>query len=167
LGPFDSSPDRISEEEVSTWQAEQAIEYLGETNDVVPYIEQCHIYTLPSYHEGLPRTVLEAMAVGRPILTTDAVGCRDTIFENKSDSNSNHERDNNSESNHKERNGFLVPIKNSEQLANKMIWFVEHQQQWSDMANASRYYAGEYFDVHKVNMTIANIMQINCQKLNQ
>jgi len=146
LGPFDSSPDRISEEEMSSWQAEKVIEYLGETTNVVPFIEQCHIYTLPSYHEGLPRTVLEAMAVGRPILTTDAVGCRDTIFDNESDNN--------------KRNGFLVPIKNVQQLAIKMIWFVEHQQVWPDMANASRHYAGEYFDVHKVNASIADIMQV-------
>ena len=100
LGPFDSSPDRITKQEISQWQQAGVIDYLGETNNVLPYIEACHIYVLPSYHEGLPRTVLEAMAVARPIITTSAVGCKDTVIEGS--------------------NGYKVPVKDAQALADCM-----------------------------------------------
>lgn len=140
LGPEDSSPDKISMSEIKQAEVEGVIEYLGETNNVLPYLQHCHIYTLPSYHEGLPRTVLEAMAVGRPILTTDTVGCRDTIIDNK--------------------NGFLVPIKDELQLAEKMRWFIENKASWLEMGNASRYYATKLFDVQQVNNDIFEILEI-------
>lgn len=140
LGPEDSSPDKISLAEINQAEHDGAIQYLGETNDVLPFIQNCHIYTLPSYHEGLPRTVLEAMAVGRPILTTNTVGCRDTVIDNK--------------------NGFLVPIKDEAQLASIMTWFIEHRESWPDMANASREYATKLFDVEKVNNEIFEILKV-------
>lgn len=138
LGPVDSSPDKITIDEVNKWVVSGEIEYLGETNNVIPFIEKCHIYTLPSYHEGLPRTVLEAMAIGRPILTTEAIGCRDTVIDNK--------------------NGRKVPVKSSELLAEQIIWFIEHPEQWSEMAKASRNFACELFDVKKVNENIIQIL---------
>jgi len=55
------------------------IEHLGYLKDVRPAYENCSVYVLPSYREGTPRTVLEAMAMGRPIITTDAPGCRETV----------------------------------------------------------------------------------------
>ena len=55
------------------------IEHLGYLKDVRPAYEKCSVYVLPSYREGTPRTVLEAMAMGRPIITTDAPGCRETV----------------------------------------------------------------------------------------
>lgn len=140
VGPEDTSPDKIPMTEVNQWQADGTVEYLGPTDNVLPFIEQCHIYTLPSYHEGLPRTVLEAMAVGRPILTTDTVGCRDTVI--------------NSE------NGMLVKVKDSQSLAQGMVTLLESQQHWADMALASRKYATELFDVDKVNCHILSIMQL-------
>lgn len=140
LGPEDSSPDKISLAEISQAEREGTIQYLGETSDVLPFLQNCHIYTLPSYHEGLPRTVLEAMAVGRPILTTNTSGCRDTVIDSQ--------------------NGFLVPVKDEVQLAIKMIWFIEHRSSWVDMANASREYATELFDVKKVNDEIYKILNI-------
>ena len=79
LGPEDSSPDGIPLPEVQEWHDSGDLNYLGATNDVRPFIAGCHVYVLPSYHEGMPRTVLEAMAMGRPIITTDAPGCRETV----------------------------------------------------------------------------------------
>ena len=62
------------------WIAEGVIEHLGYLKDVRPAYEKCSVYVLPSfYREGTPRTVLEAMAMGRPIITTDAPGCRETV----------------------------------------------------------------------------------------
>lgn len=140
LGPYDSSPDKISQAEVMKWQTERQVDYLGETDDVKPYIEACHIYCLPSYHEGLPRTVLEAMSTGRPILTTNTSGCRDTVDDGY--------------------NGWLVATRNTEELASRMIWFIEHKEQWQQMANNSRTLVESKFNVNQVNQAISKIMQI-------
>lgn len=140
LGPYDSSPDKISPAEIFQWQVSGDIEYLGETDNVQPFIAACHIYTLPSYHEGLPRTVLEAMSMGRPILTTDTSGCRDTVVNGE--------------------NGWIVPTRNVEQLANRMIWFVENPEQWQRMANYSRQMVEEHFNVVEVNAEMLKIMRL-------
>ncbi|MEY8197907.1 MAG: glycosyltransferase family 4 protein [Colwellia sp.] len=135
VGPEDSSPDGIPLHEVKGWDS---IEYLGATNDVRPYIANCSIFVLPSYHEGMPRTVLEAMATGRPILTTDVPGCRETVVNGV--------------------NGFLIQKANSEQLASKMIYFIENQSKWQHMADASYKISKEKFDVNKVNTKILKII---------
>ncbi len=138
LGPEDSSPDRINSDELKSWCDSGAITYLGETDHVLSFVQKCHIYTLPSYHEGLPRSVLEAMSVGRPILTTNTSGCRDTVI--------------------KERNGKLVSPKNAKQLEDQMIWFIENPDLWQNMANESRTIVEDYFDVMKVNKHINSIV---------
>lgn len=144
VGPEDPSPDGIKLDEVNKWVSSGAIEYSGSTTDVRPFIENCSIYVLPSYHEGMPRTVLEAMAMGRPILTTDVPGCRETVVNGE--------------------NGWLVEKANVEQLAERMIWFIENQEQWSVMGNKSHTMANEKFDVHKVNAEIIKIMGISDEK---
>lgn len=141
LGPEDASPNCFPMEEIQKHHDLGTIQYLGKTTNVLPYIEACQIYVLPSYHEGLPRTVIEAMAVGRPILTTDAPGCKDTVNDGE--------------------NGFLVPIKDSNALANKMNWFIKHKDQWQTMADNSRRIAEDKFDVHKVNVGILRIMGLD------
>ncbi|RLA92844.1 MAG: glycosyltransferase family 1 protein, partial [Deltaproteobacteria bacterium] len=83
LGFFDPHPDSISPSQVKNWQDEGIIEYLGEAEDVRPYIAQSNVYVLPSFREGTPRTVLEAMAMGRPVITTNVPGCRETVIEGK------------------------------------------------------------------------------------
>ena len=113
---------------------------MGGTDDVRPYINRCHIFVLASYHEGMPRTVLEAMSIGRPILTTNVEGCRETVVEGV--------------------NGYLVPKKNAKALAEKMIWFIENKHEWSEMAKQSRQMAEDKFDVHKVNESLLEIMQL-------
>ncbi|PMM56245.1 glycosyltransferase family 4 protein [Vibrio lentus] len=144
VGPEDPSPDGIKLEEVNEWVSSSAIEYSGSTADVRPFIENCSIYVLPSYHEGMPRTVLEAMAMGRPILTTDVPGCRETVVNGE--------------------NGWLVEKANVEQLAERMIWFIENQEQWSVMGEKSHTMANEKFDVHKVNAEILKIMGLSDEK---
>lgn len=86
----------------------------------------------------MPRTVLEAMATGRPILTTDVVGCKETIEPGVS--------------------GWLVPKADAEALAERMLWFIENRDQWQEMADASRRLAEERFDVRKVNRHMLKIM---------
>ncbi|WP_289098626.1 glycosyltransferase family 4 protein [uncultured Pseudoalteromonas sp.] len=141
VGPEDPSPDGISIDEITRLNSFDAVEYLGATDDVRPYYEECSVFVLPSYHEGLPRTVLEAMAMGRPILTTDVPGCRETVVNGY--------------------NGWLVKKANAEQLAERMIWFIENQEHWQSMANNSRKMALEKFDVHKVNADLIRIMELD------
>ncbi|HAS6776055.1 TPA: glycosyltransferase [Vibrio parahaemolyticus] len=144
VGPEDPSPDGIKLDEVHQWTESGAIKYSGATTDVRPFIEKCAIYVLPSYHEGMPRTVLEAMAMGRPILTTDVPGCRETVIDGE--------------------NGWLVEKANAEQLAERMIWFIENQDKWQEMGKSSHDMAYEKFDVHKVNMEILKIMGLSNEK---
>ncbi|ELA7570038.1 glycosyltransferase family 4 protein [Vibrio alginolyticus] len=144
VGPEDPSPDGIKLDEVHQWTESGVIKYSGATTDVRPFIENCAIYVLPSYHEGMPRTVLEAMAMGRPILTTDVPGCRETVIDGE--------------------NGWLVEKANAEQLAEKMIWFIENQDKWQEMGKSSHDMAYEKFDVHKVNAEILKIMGLSNEK---
>jgi glycosyltransferase involved in cell wall biosynthesis len=146
LGPEDPSPDGIPISEVNKWHSAGYIEYLGETTDVRPYLAHCHVFVLASYHEGMPRTVLEAMATGRPILTTNVPGCKETAIDGE--------------------NGFLVEKQNVDQLVEKMIWFIEHQDQWQVMADKSREMAVENFDVHVVNEQLLKIMKLDVQEEN-
>lgn len=138
LGPEDPSPDGIPLSEVQHSHQQGWLEYLGSTHDVRPYLQNCHIYVLPSYHEGMPRTVLEAMAMGRPILTTDVPGCRETVTPGE--------------------NGYLVPKANAQALAERIIWFIENRDQWERMGKRSRELAEEKYDVHKVNQQLMEIM---------
>jgi glycosyltransferase involved in cell wall biosynthesis len=141
VGPEDPSPDGISLNEVTSWHINGVINYHGGTNDVRPFIEKSNIFVLPSYHEGMPRTVLEAMAMGRPILTTNVPGCKETVVNGE--------------------NGWLVEKANVEQLAEKMIWFIENQKEWQRMGDKSRAIAIEKFDVHKVNQELLKIMGLD------
>ena len=136
VGAEDSSLDSISIDEIGNWS--KYINYKGSTRDVKKYIKDSHIYVLPSHHEGLPRSTLEAMSMGRPIITTDAVGCKETVEEGI--------------------NGFKVPVKSPERLAEKMIWFIENDSEIKNMGLESRKMAEDKFDVHKVNKEILQIM---------
>ncbi|MFZ5945148.1 MAG: glycosyltransferase family 4 protein [Bacillota bacterium] len=134
LGPTDTNPSAIPLTEVKKWEEEGIIEYLGKKIDVRPYIKNCSVYVLPSYREGTPRSVLEAMAMGRPIITTDTPGCRETVTDGD--------------------NGFLVPVKDYVSLAKKMEIFINNTEIINKMGNQSRIIAEEKYDVHKVNRVI-------------
>ena len=123
--------DAVEKETVERLIREGVIERYEETSDVRPYYKACSVYVLPSYREGTPRTVLEAMAMGRPIITTDAPGCRETVIDGE--------------------NGFLVPIKNVDALAEKMVYFIEHPKAILEMGQNSIEYCKDKFDVVKVN----------------
>ena len=138
VGAEDESLDAISLEEVYSW--ENYVNYNGSTDDVRPYIKKCHVYVLPSYHEGLPRSTLEAMSMGRPILTTDAAGCKETVDEGI--------------------NGFMVPVGSSKKLAETMIWFIENKDKIAIMGKKSRNIAETRFDVRKVNKEMLRILGI-------
>ena len=141
LGPEDPSPDGIPMAEVQYWQQQGWVDYLGSVSDVRPYLQNCHVFVLPSFYgEGLPRTIIEAMAIGRPILTTDNVGCRETVISGE--------------------NGYLVPKADAQALAERMIWFIENRELWQRMGQRSRELAEEKYDVHKVNAQLIEIMEL-------
>ncbi len=130
-GWIDSNPDSITQDELDAWVEEGTVEYLGKLADVRPAIAQSTVYVLPSYREGTPRTVLEAMAMGRPVITTDAPGCRETVVNGD--------------------NGFLVPVKSVDELETAMLGFVLDPDLAQRMGQRSRAIAEEKYDVHKVN----------------
>lgn len=140
-GPLDSNPSSIQEAEIRGWSQSGAIEYLGPLEDVRPAIRACTVYVLPSYREGTPRSVLEAMAIGRPILTTDAPGCRETLL-NLGPVGADGIR--------RADNGLAVPVANGEALARAMCELAGERSQLVRCAEASRRYASERFDAVKV-----------------
>lgn len=80
LGPIDDgNRTAIAQAEVDQWVSEGVIDYLGEAGDVRPHVAAANVVVLPSYREGLPRTLLEAAAMGRPLIATDVPGCRDVV----------------------------------------------------------------------------------------
>ncbi|WFM69989.1 glycosyltransferase family 4 protein [Halomonas sp. CKK8] len=101
IGPHGASNrTAITEEEVREWQSTGVIDYLGEQNDVRPFIEQSHVLVLPSYREGMPRTVLEAAAMGRPAIVSDVPGCRHAVAAGET--------------------GWLCEVKSADSLAERM-----------------------------------------------
>lgn len=138
VGGADPSPDRVEVAEVQRWHGEGIVQYAGAASDVRQALAECHVYVLPSYHEGMPRTVLEAMATGRPILTTDVPGCRDTVLNGE--------------------NGFLVPKGDVAALAERIEWFLVHPGEWQRMGTASRRIAEERFNVDRINAEMMQIM---------
>lgn len=139
-GWIDENPDSIAQAELDGWVKDEVIEYIGKLDDVRPAIAACTVYVLPSYREGTPRTVLEAMAMGRPVITTDAPGCRETVVDG--------------------HNGYLVPVKSVEGLVTAMTRFIDDPMLASRMGACSRQIAVDKYDVHKVNAAMLREMNI-------
>ncbi|MBY2928769.1 glycosyltransferase family 4 protein [Sphingomonadales bacterium 56] len=142
LGPLDENPAAVSRETVAQWQDEGVIEYLGETRDVRPYLEQASIFVLPSwYREGLPRTILEAMAVGRGVITTDMPGCREPIREGL--------------------NGFTVAPRDAGALADAMMRICAQPDLAGRLGSAARETVEERYSVEMVNALLLSTMEMN------
>jgi len=117
LGPVGvDNPSAITRDEVAAWEQEGVIEYLGEAHDVRPFIAAADCVVLPSYREGVPRTLMEASAMGRPIVATDVPGCREVVADGV--------------------NGLLCEVRNAESLAERLA-------QMLDMSGAARRAMGE------------------------
>lgn len=141
VGPHDPSlPHSCSVDDLQRWKQEGSVEFIGGVTDVRPWIAQCSVFVLPSYREGTPRSVLEAMSMQRPIITSDAPGCRETVEDGV--------------------NGFLVAPRASEPLLDAMRRFVEQPTLVPKMAKASRALVERHYDVRKVNKVILEAMEL-------
>ncbi len=132
------NPSSVTEPELCSMISTGTIEYLGQLDDVRSAIATSSVYVLPSYREGTPRSVLEAMAMGRPVITTDVPGCRETVQPGC--------------------NGMLVPARDAAELANAMTHFIEHPSDIERMGAEGRRIAVEKYDVRKVNAVIMATM---------
>lgn len=140
VGPYDSNPSALKPEDIENFVQQGVIEYFGEQTDVRPYLEQSNVFVLPSYREGTPKTVLEAMACGRAVITTDTPGCRETVIDGE--------------------NGFLVPVKDVDALYEKMKYFIENKELILAMGQKGRERIEKLFDVKLVNQCIIDTMEL-------
>lgn len=130
LGDPDESPASITHKELHGWIRDGIVEYLGYTTDVRPFIAAASTVVLPSHREGSPRAIVEAMAMGRPIITTDAPGCRQCVVDGD--------------------NGYLVPVRHPRALADAIERLLSDRGRLGYMAMRARLRAEQRFDARIV-----------------
>lgn len=130
-GGLDDNPKAIKKEELEAKCDGKYIQWLGYRTDVLDLLKGCHIVAFPSYYkEGLPKSLIEATAIGRPIVTTDSIGCRETVVDGY--------------------NGYLIPIKNSKALADKLQVLFDNKELRIKMGRNSRMLAERDFSIENV-----------------
>ena len=138
LGSLDPNPGGFTRGEVESWVAQGVLEWPGHV-DVKPWLARASVYVLPPYYrEGMPRSTQEAMAMGRPVITTDAPGCGETVIDGE--------------------NGFLVPVRDADALAEWILRFVENPALIRTMGQRSRQLAEERFDVRRINARLREVL---------
>jgi len=140
LGELDQeNPSMINREKLLEWIDEGSIVYHGFQKDVRPYIAKSDCVVLPSYREGLPRIILEGMAMAKPVITTDTAGCRQTVEDGK--------------------NGYLVKVKDAQDLKAKMEKFLDQSyDERHDMGNKGREMVINKFNSVKISNDLYNIL---------
>lgn len=140
LGGYDNSIGALKKEDLQEYLDDGSIELPGEVKDPVSFYGQSSVFVLPSYYrEGLPRTILEGMACGRPIITTDWTGCREPIEDGV--------------------NGYLVPVKKPKELAKKMYRLAVDREKVLEMSDAAYKTCQEKYEVGIVNRQMREIME--------
>lgn len=130
-GGLDTNPNAITRERLESLCDGTYIKWLGMRSDVLKLLRESHIFAFPSYYkEGLPKSCIEAAAVGRPVVTCDSTGCRDAVEDGVT--------------------GFLVPVKDSEALAERLRWLITHPQERKMMGEAARDFAEKTFSIKEV-----------------
>lgn len=130
-GGLDTNPNGITKEMLESRCDGEYIQWLGHRKDVLELLKQSHIMAFPSwYREGLPKSVIEAEAIGRPVVTTDSVGCRDTVIDGK--------------------NGYTIPIKDSDALAMALKKLIDNPELRQTMGKNAREFAVNKFDINDV-----------------
>jgi glycosyltransferase involved in cell wall biosynthesis len=130
-GGLDDNPNSLSEDDMNEIIDGEYIRWLGHRTDVELLLAESNIVVLPSYYkEGLPKSLIEAAATGKPIVTTDSVGCRDAVIEGK--------------------NGFLIPIKDPKQLVQKLKLLIDNREMRIAFGKNSRAHAEANFSIQSV-----------------
>lgn len=124
------NPKSVSAAQLADWVAEGVVEHWGYQRDIPAVMGQSHIQVLPSYREGLPKSLIEASACGRAIVTTDVPGCRDAIVAGET--------------------GLLVPVKNATALAEAILQLLSDEKRRKAMGAAGRLWAEQVFDIRQV-----------------
>lgn len=140
LGGLDSNPGAIRTETIAAWVEEGLVEWPGQV-DVKPWLARCSVFVLPSYREGVPRSTQEAMAMARPVITTDVPGCRETVEDGV--------------------NGFMVPPRDVATLAQAMERFIREPALIGQMGKESRRLAEARFDVREANRRLMKVLLDN------
>jgi len=136
-----SNPTGLQDSDVARLEHETPVEIISETDDIPAFVADCHVFVLPTYYrEGLPRTILEALGVGRAVIATNTPGCRDAISDGE--------------------NGFLVAPRNTEKLVEAMEKLIMDSQLVRQMGARSRALAEEVYDVRKVNALLMKEMEL-------
>lgn len=139
LGAIDSSnPGALQPPELDRLISLNILNYPGQVDNVQKWIAESHVFVLPSYREGVPRSTQEAMAIGRAVITTNVPGCRETVIDGV--------------------NGFLVEKWNPQALAEKMIYFIEYPEEIKKMGYESYKIAQDKFDADKVNKRLIDML---------
>lgn len=140
IGGLDhTNPFALNQNILDQYILDGTIHYAGHVNNVSDWIRNADVFVLPSYREGFPRSSQEAMAIGRPIITNDVPGCRETVENGK--------------------NGFLIKPWDTKDLSEKMSYFINNPNKIEEMGIESRKIAVEKFDVYKINQKIINILE--------
>lgn len=136
IGYFDTNPTSLSMADIQPFIDDGSIAFYGFQEDVRPCLDACCCFVLPSYHEGTPKSALEALAVGRPVVTSDTVGCRETVVNGE--------------------NGILVPVGDSAALVKALERIAGDYDMCRSMGERSHRLAVEKFDVRAVNGIIVS-----------
>ena len=140
IGMTETSPSAIDEDEINDLHNKGIIVFHGPQFNIPEHLNNRDVFVLPSYYrEGLPRTTLEACACGNPIITTDSVGCRESVKEGV--------------------NGFLIETQNLDALIKPMEYFITNPEKIKEMGINSRKYAEERFDVNIINSDLIKIIK--------
>lgn len=137
--PDQANPTSVPLATIRSWHESQIIEWRGHCQNVAKAYAECHIAVLPSYREGLPKTLLEAASSARPIVTTDVPGCREVV--------------------QNQENGLLVPARNARALANALIYLCQDAALREKMGAAGRARVEKYFSdtlIHQQTLALYN-----------
>ena len=141
VGEIDKTNYAVDIERLQKYAKEKIVEVIPETDDVASFIKKARIFVLPTYYrEGVPRVNLEALAMGRPIITTFTPGCKETVIN--------------------EWNGLFVKTKDVMDLVNKMEWMINNPQKVEEMANNSYQLCSQKFAVELINDRMLEILEI-------
>lgn len=141
VGEIDKTNYAVDTEKLKEYSKEKIVDVIPETDNVAYYLNQCRFFVLPTYYrEGVPRVNLEALSMGRPIITTKMPGCKETVIDKK--------------------NGLFVDTKDINDLVKKMEWMINNPKKVEKMSDVSYQLCKEKFEISIINKRMLEILEI-------